>query len=131
MLKEPQSAVLVFASVRVVDAAPLGGLLALSQHLHGRREVSCTDKHAEHDERYRQRRPEQTGQLVSSSCNDKSKYDRAAAVAAVPAAAAFDEDELTDLGRSLDEPLAALERWMDGHWAKVDAARRNWDRRRS
>jgi DNA-binding HxlR family transcriptional regulator len=39
--------------------------------------------------------------------------------------------ELTDLGRSLEEPLAALERWMDGHWARVDAARRHWGRRRS
>ena len=47
--------------------------------------------------------------MVASSCNDKSKYDRAAAVGAVPAAAALDEDELTDLARSLDEPLAALE----------------------
>jgi DNA-binding HxlR family transcriptional regulator len=39
--------------------------------------------------------------------------------------------ELTDLGRSLDEPLRALERWVDGHWSRVDAARRVWDRRGS
>ena len=37
--------------------------------------------------------------------------------------------ELTDLGRSLDEPLAALERWVDANWALVEAARRRWSRR--
>lgn len=37
--------------------------------------------------------------------------------------------ELTDLGRSLDEPLAAMELWNDRNWAQVEAARRRWDRR--
>ena len=37
--------------------------------------------------------------------------------------------ELTDLGRSLAEPLAALERWVDGNWARVEAARQRWSRR--
>ena len=37
--------------------------------------------------------------------------------------------ELTDLGRSLDEPLAALGRWVDAHWDQVEAAQRNWDAR--
>ena len=35
--------------------------------------------------------------------------------------------ELTDLGRSLDEPLAALGQWVDAKWDLVDAARRRWD----
>jgi DNA-binding HxlR family transcriptional regulator len=39
--------------------------------------------------------------------------------------------ELTDLGRSLDEPFAALERWADEHWPCVSAARQHWDRRAS
>jgi len=39
--------------------------------------------------------------------------------------------ELTDLGRSLDEPLSGLERWVDSYWLRVDAARRLCDRRRS
>jgi DNA-binding HxlR family transcriptional regulator len=34
--------------------------------------------------------------------------------------------ELTDLGKSLDEPLAVLERWVDANWHLVEAARRNW-----
>jgi len=34
--------------------------------------------------------------------------------------------ELTDLGRSLDEPLAALGRWVDANWEFVEAAQRNW-----
>ncbi len=37
--------------------------------------------------------------------------------------------QLTDLGRSLDEPLAALERWADVNWRHVEAARRQWNRR--
>jgi DNA-binding HxlR family transcriptional regulator len=37
--------------------------------------------------------------------------------------------ELTDLGRSLDEPLAAIERWVDANWSRVDSARRRWSRR--
>ncbi len=37
--------------------------------------------------------------------------------------------ELTDLGRSLDEPLAALGRWVDANWDLVEAAQRDWARR--
>jgi len=33
---------------------------------------------------------------------------------------------LTDLGRSLDEPLGALDRWVDAHWDLVEAAQRDW-----
>ena len=36
---------------------------------------------------------------------------------------------LTDLGRSLDEPLAALERWTASYWRQVEAARQRWDQR--
>ena len=35
--------------------------------------------------------------------------------------------KLTALGRSLDEPLAALGLWVDAKWDLVDAARRRWD----
>ncbi|MCU4185152.1 helix-turn-helix transcriptional regulator [Acidiferrimicrobium sp. IK] len=35
--------------------------------------------------------------------------------------------ELTALGRSLDEPLAALGQWVDAKWDLVDAARHRWD----
>jgi DNA-binding HxlR family transcriptional regulator len=31
--------------------------------------------------------------------------------------------ELTDLGRSLDGPLAALGRWVDANWELVETAR--------
>ncbi|MGO8887414.1 MAG: winged helix-turn-helix transcriptional regulator [Streptosporangiaceae bacterium] len=34
--------------------------------------------------------------------------------------------ELTDLGRSLDEPLAALGRWVDANWDLVEASQRDW-----
>jgi DNA-binding HxlR family transcriptional regulator len=37
---------------------------------------------------------------------------------------------LTDLGRSLDEPLAALDRWTASHWDQVEAARQHWNERR-
>lgn len=37
--------------------------------------------------------------------------------------------ELTDLGRSLDAPLAAFDRWVEANWERVEAARRDWDRR--
>jgi DNA-binding HxlR family transcriptional regulator len=37
--------------------------------------------------------------------------------------------QLTDLGRSLDEPLTTLGRWVDSNWTSVDAARRQWDQR--
>jgi DNA-binding HxlR family transcriptional regulator len=36
---------------------------------------------------------------------------------------------LTDLGRSLDEPLVVLERWAEMNWQQVEAARRRWSRR--
>jgi DNA-binding HxlR family transcriptional regulator len=34
--------------------------------------------------------------------------------------------ELTNLGRSLDEPLAALGRWVDANWDQVETAQRSW-----
>lgn len=37
--------------------------------------------------------------------------------------------QLTDLGRSLEEPLAALEGWSETNWPDVEAARRRWGRR--
>jgi DNA-binding HxlR family transcriptional regulator len=37
--------------------------------------------------------------------------------------------ELTPLGRSLEEPLAAFDRWVEANWERVEAARRDWDRR--
>jgi len=37
---------------------------------------------------------------------------------------------LSDIGRSLDEPLVAVGHWVDDHWGVVNAARENWDRRR-
>ena len=37
--------------------------------------------------------------------------------------------ELTDLGRSLDEPLAGFDRWVGANWERLESARRNWDRR--
>lgn len=37
--------------------------------------------------------------------------------------------QLTDLGRSLDGPLAALDRWAENNWSEVEAARRGWNRR--
>jgi DNA-binding HxlR family transcriptional regulator len=33
---------------------------------------------------------------------------------------------LTDLGRSLDEPLGALGRWVEANWDSVEAAQRDW-----
>jgi DNA-binding HxlR family transcriptional regulator len=39
--------------------------------------------------------------------------------------------QLTDLGRSLDEPLTALERWGDTTWPHVEAARQRWESRLS
>jgi DNA-binding HxlR family transcriptional regulator len=38
--------------------------------------------------------------------------------------------ELTELGRSLDVPLAAMARWTDNNWQSVETARRRWDRLR-
>lgn len=37
--------------------------------------------------------------------------------------------QLTDLGLSLGEPLAALDRWVERNWSEVEAARRLWDSR--
>jgi DNA-binding HxlR family transcriptional regulator len=37
--------------------------------------------------------------------------------------------ELTELGRSLDEPLAVLERWVVSNWHLVEEARRDWSAR--
>ena len=36
---------------------------------------------------------------------------------------------LTDLGRSLDEPLGALGRWVEANWELVEAAQREWENR--
>jgi DNA-binding HxlR family transcriptional regulator len=36
---------------------------------------------------------------------------------------------LTDLGRSLDEPLAALNRWTASNWEQVEVARQHWTQR--
>jgi len=38
--------------------------------------------------------------------------------------------ELTDLGRSLDVPLAAMAKWAECNWQVVEAARSRWDRLR-
>ena len=38
--------------------------------------------------------------------------------------------ELTDLGRSLDQPLAALAQWAEVNWKAVEVAREQWDARR-
>jgi len=37
--------------------------------------------------------------------------------------------QLTELGRSLTEPLAALHRWVGHNWPQVEAAREQWSRR--
>lgn len=37
--------------------------------------------------------------------------------------------ELTDLGKSLDDPLGFLGRWFDANWELVEAAQRHWDQR--
>jgi DNA-binding HxlR family transcriptional regulator len=36
--------------------------------------------------------------------------------------------QLTDLGRSLNDPLAALARWAESNWPLVEEARRRWSR---
>jgi DNA-binding HxlR family transcriptional regulator len=36
--------------------------------------------------------------------------------------------ELTDLGRSLELPLAALGEWVGANWQSVEAARQRWGR---
>jgi DNA-binding HxlR family transcriptional regulator len=37
--------------------------------------------------------------------------------------------ELTDLGKSLGDPLGALRRWADANWHLVEAARHSWSAR--
>lgn len=37
--------------------------------------------------------------------------------------------ELTDLGRSLEIPLAALTGWVQANWPDVQSARDRWDQR--
>jgi DNA-binding HxlR family transcriptional regulator len=37
--------------------------------------------------------------------------------------------ELTQLGRSLDAPMAALGEWVQANWSGVETARRRWSRR--
>src|SRR3984957_6662278 len=36
---------------------------------------------------------------------------------------------LTDLGRSLEYPLAALDEWTERYWHQVEAARQHWNQR--
>jgi DNA-binding HxlR family transcriptional regulator len=36
---------------------------------------------------------------------------------------------LTDLGRSLDEPLAAFSRWVEENWDQVQKAHQRWSAR--
>ncbi|MDA8343775.1 MAG: helix-turn-helix domain-containing protein [Actinomycetota bacterium] len=38
--------------------------------------------------------------------------------------------QLTELGRSLDDLLSAVDGWAERNWPQVEAARRRWDRRR-
>ncbi len=38
--------------------------------------------------------------------------------------------ELTELDRSLDQPLAALAQWAEVNWKAVEVAREQWDMRR-
>jgi DNA-binding HxlR family transcriptional regulator len=37
--------------------------------------------------------------------------------------------QLTDLGRSLHNPLSALGLWVEENWSQIDEARRRWTRR--
>jgi DNA-binding HxlR family transcriptional regulator len=39
--------------------------------------------------------------------------------------------QLTDLGRSLEVPLRALEQWSGTNWLHVEAARKRWGSRRN
>ena len=38
--------------------------------------------------------------------------------------------ELTDLGRSLDQPLTVLAKWAEANWKVVEVAREQWEARR-
>ena len=35
--------------------------------------------------------------------------------------------QLTELGRSLADPLVSLGHWVDAHWDQVEAARQRWN----
>jgi DNA-binding HxlR family transcriptional regulator len=37
--------------------------------------------------------------------------------------------QITDLGRSLDDPLSALAQWVGNNWQEVEAARSRWGQR--
>jgi len=37
--------------------------------------------------------------------------------------------QLTELGRSLNEPLTVLARWAETNWPHVETARRRWSQR--
>jgi DNA-binding HxlR family transcriptional regulator len=37
--------------------------------------------------------------------------------------------QLSDLGRSLADPLAVLELWVDANWSEVEAAGQRWNQR--
>lgn len=37
--------------------------------------------------------------------------------------------QLTDLARSMNEPLDVLGRWVDDMWPRVEVARQRWDQR--
>lgn len=37
--------------------------------------------------------------------------------------------ELTRLGRSLDDPVGALGRWIEANWSEIEASRRRWHQR--
>jgi DNA-binding HxlR family transcriptional regulator len=37
--------------------------------------------------------------------------------------------QLTDVGLSVEEPLAVLTDWVDANWGFVEAARQDWDSR--
>ena len=37
--------------------------------------------------------------------------------------------QLTELGRSLTQPVAVLEQWAESNWPKVEIARRQWSQR--
>jgi DNA-binding HxlR family transcriptional regulator len=37
--------------------------------------------------------------------------------------------QLTELGRSLHEPLGVIERWANANWPEIEEARRRWNQR--
>jgi DNA-binding HxlR family transcriptional regulator len=38
--------------------------------------------------------------------------------------------DLTDLGRSIELPLDAIDEWVEGNWQSVETARKHWDQLR-